>query len=464
MPNVRGSTNIEAVPPTARMPDAFLDADEIRAATFVRHVEIHDTLGSTNDRAAELARDPHIELPALVVARRQTAGRGRGKNTWWSADGALTFSVLLDPAALGISTANWPQLSLATAVAVCDALGADELSIRSEPARPDTAGSRTPSSHAPTARVSASNGPTTSCSTARKVCGILIESPGGAAPAKDRLIIGIGINVNNSWHSAPRCSRAERNRTLRSRLARPARLARHSDQSLLKAIRERIEQLAAHDPAALRRLAAALLVNGATRRSSNQWQLDRWHLLGNRYRRSARRRKRFWNASNLQRITVRTIRLSANRMRYPAGAHDERIRPLLVADRRFGAVARQHDRVVRQREELVVDRVAQRRRSCRRENRCGRCCRRTARRRRTRATVAPACTRARCGRSSGPALPARRARCRPPRTARLRAAYDRPAGLSIGKPNGADKIQLRIDQASPRRRRRSRAGTSASAA
>jgi BirA family biotin operon repressor/biotin-[acetyl-CoA-carboxylase] ligase len=31
-----------------------------------------------------------------------------------------------------------------------------------------------------------------------KACGILIESPGGSAPAKDRLIVGIGINVNNS--------------------------------------------------------------------------------------------------------------------------------------------------------------------------------------------------------------------------------------------------------------------------
>jgi BirA family biotin operon repressor/biotin-[acetyl-CoA-carboxylase] ligase len=37
----------------------------------------------------------------------------------------------------------------------------------------------------------------------RKVCGILIESPSGAAPAKDRLIIGIGINVNNTWLQAP---------------------------------------------------------------------------------------------------------------------------------------------------------------------------------------------------------------------------------------------------------------------
>src|SRR4051794_30035368 len=103
----------------------YIDADEIRASTFIRHVEMHESLGSTNDRAIELARDAKIELPALVVARVQTAGRGRGKNVWWSADGALTFSVLLNPGDLGISTANWPQLSLATAVAVCDAISVE---------------------------------------------------------------------------------------------------------------------------------------------------------------------------------------------------------------------------------------------------------------------------------------------------------------------------------------------------
>ena len=37
----------------------------------------------------------------------------------------------------------------------------------------------------------------------RKIAGILLESPAGLAPAKGRLIIGIGINVNNSWFGAP---------------------------------------------------------------------------------------------------------------------------------------------------------------------------------------------------------------------------------------------------------------------
>jgi BirA family biotin operon repressor/biotin-[acetyl-CoA-carboxylase] ligase len=162
------------------MADAFLDAEQIRATTFARHVEIHDTLGSTNDRALELARDSTIEVPALVAARRQTAGRGRSSNKWYAGEGALTFSVMLDPFAIGISTASWPQLSLSTAVAVCDALHRE----------------------APNA-VPAVKWPNDVLLDGGKVCGILIESPGGASPAKDRLVVGIGINVSNSWRTAP---------------------------------------------------------------------------------------------------------------------------------------------------------------------------------------------------------------------------------------------------------------------
>jgi BirA family biotin operon repressor/biotin-[acetyl-CoA-carboxylase] ligase len=172
------------------MPDAYLDADEIRASTFIRHVEIHETLGSTNDRAAELARDADIKLPALVAARHQTAGRGRGSNTWWSDDGALTFSIILDPTAFGISAAKWPQLSLTTAVAVCNALDF-ELNPKSEIRNPKSVGL-------------AIKWPNDIMLDDRKLCGILIESPGGLAPAKDRLVLGIGININNSLRAAPR--------------------------------------------------------------------------------------------------------------------------------------------------------------------------------------------------------------------------------------------------------------------
>jgi BirA family biotin operon repressor/biotin-[acetyl-CoA-carboxylase] ligase len=179
----------------------FVNADQLRGSTFIRHVEIHDTLDSTNNRAADLAHDAKVELPALVIARLQTAGRGRGNNTWWSADGALTFSVVIEPATVGISTANWPQLSLTTAVAICDGLElqiADcGLRIHENDPRPDI---QSPQSSFPLAI----KWPNDVMLDGAKVAGVLIESPSGSAPAKERLIIGIGINVNNSWQTAPR--------------------------------------------------------------------------------------------------------------------------------------------------------------------------------------------------------------------------------------------------------------------
>jgi BirA family biotin operon repressor/biotin-[acetyl-CoA-carboxylase] ligase len=163
------------------MADAFLDANEIRSSSFVRQVEIYDELGSTNDRAAELAGSLETPLPAIVVTRRQTAGRGRGTNRWWSTDGALTFSLLIDTSMHGVTTRDWPRLSLATAVAICDALtgelGAAHTGL-------------------------AIKWPNDVMLAGAKVSGILVESPAGAA-SRERLVIGVGINVNNSWSGAP---------------------------------------------------------------------------------------------------------------------------------------------------------------------------------------------------------------------------------------------------------------------
>jgi BirA family biotin operon repressor/biotin-[acetyl-CoA-carboxylase] ligase len=171
------------------------NADSIRAQTIVRHVEIHESLGSTNDRAKELAANSNTELPALIVARHQTAGRGRGQNKWWSGDGALAFSILLDPSTFDVSTAKWPQLSLATAVAICDALDF-ELNPQSESSSPAVAGNHR-------SLKLAIKWPNDVMLDDYKVAGILIESPATAVSARDCLIVGIGINVNNSWQNAP---------------------------------------------------------------------------------------------------------------------------------------------------------------------------------------------------------------------------------------------------------------------
>jgi BirA family biotin operon repressor/biotin-[acetyl-CoA-carboxylase] ligase len=61
-------------------------------------VEHHVTIGSTNDRARELARLGTPEI-AVIVADEQLAGRGRQNRSWYTPAGtALAFSLLTRPA------------------------------------------------------------------------------------------------------------------------------------------------------------------------------------------------------------------------------------------------------------------------------------------------------------------------------------------------------------------------------
>jgi BirA family biotin operon repressor/biotin-[acetyl-CoA-carboxylase] ligase len=52
-------------------------------------------LGSTNVQAALMRREGNLHAPAIVLAGRQTSGRGRGGNTWFSAGGSLTVTFAL---------------------------------------------------------------------------------------------------------------------------------------------------------------------------------------------------------------------------------------------------------------------------------------------------------------------------------------------------------------------------------
>jgi BirA family biotin operon repressor/biotin-[acetyl-CoA-carboxylase] ligase len=80
-------------------------------------------LDSTSDTARRLLEAGAVELPLAVWADRQTQGRGRGSNRWWSDAGSLTFTLAIDPAAYGLRPEHEPRLALATAVAVIGALG-----------------------------------------------------------------------------------------------------------------------------------------------------------------------------------------------------------------------------------------------------------------------------------------------------------------------------------------------------
>ena len=153
------------------------DTERLRRETFIAEVECHTELDSTNNRALALAANANSATPFLVLAERQTAGRGRGANAWWSAPGSLTFSLLFDAATIGVPLDRWPQVSLAAALAirqtVADVLPGDDVRVK---------------------------WPNDVFLRGKKVAGILVEIP----PVRpQRLVLGIGLNVNNSFAAAP---------------------------------------------------------------------------------------------------------------------------------------------------------------------------------------------------------------------------------------------------------------------
>ncbi len=102
--------------------------------------------------------------PVLLVAERQTAGRGRLNRPWASEPGAsLTFSL-----GLPMAPRDWSGLSLAVGVALADSLHPD-LRIK---------------------------WPNDLWLADRKLAGILIETAGaGGAGAARFVVVGVGINV-----------------------------------------------------------------------------------------------------------------------------------------------------------------------------------------------------------------------------------------------------------------------------
>jgi len=76
-------------------------------------VEYHDAIGSTNDRARELAAEGASDV--VVLANEQTGGRGRLQRAWSSPSGGIWMSIVLRP---DLPPARAPLLTLAAAVAV----------------------------------------------------------------------------------------------------------------------------------------------------------------------------------------------------------------------------------------------------------------------------------------------------------------------------------------------------------
>lgn len=119
-------------------------------------------VGSTNDYAREIAEE--VPEGIVVVAGRQSSGRGRKGRTWASPEGGLWMTVILKPR---VSPEHVPKLVFVGALAVVDALSHYEIPAEIK-------------------------WPNDVLVNGRKIAGILSE-----CRLNSFALLGIGLNVNN---------------------------------------------------------------------------------------------------------------------------------------------------------------------------------------------------------------------------------------------------------------------------
>ena len=141
----------------------------LRSAVFGHRIYYYPEIGSTNDRALDLAAGGEPEGSA-VLAEAQTGGRGRRDRTWHSpARLGIYVSIILRPL---VAAPRAPLFTFSAAVAVADALRE-------------------------VCRLQATiKWPNDVLAGRRKIAGILGESR-GSDPLIREMVLGIGINVNH---------------------------------------------------------------------------------------------------------------------------------------------------------------------------------------------------------------------------------------------------------------------------
>lgn len=142
------------------------DAEPLPEGFSLRHLA---SVGSTNDEASRLAAGG-APSGTIVLADRQTAGRGRLGRVWESAPGNLHASIILRPdCPLGAAS----QLSLLAGVALADVLA----------------------EHGPKSLDLKLKWPNDVLIEGAKVAGILLESAADKAGRLDHVVVGIGLNL-----------------------------------------------------------------------------------------------------------------------------------------------------------------------------------------------------------------------------------------------------------------------------
>jgi BirA family transcriptional regulator, biotin operon repressor / biotin---[acetyl-CoA-carboxylase] ligase len=154
----------------------MISADQIKDTLttnfFGKHIFVFESIDSTNNLAKSLSQSdaPH---GTVVFSEEQTAGRGRLQRSWISEKGKnLLFSIIVYPS---FGRDKIGLLPFTAAVAVCDAI------------------------EQTTSLIPKCKWPNDILINGKKVCGMLLEATG--TPLYDKIILGIGLNVNQTEFS-----------------------------------------------------------------------------------------------------------------------------------------------------------------------------------------------------------------------------------------------------------------------
>ena len=151
------------------------EAVERLGSPLAKQVDFHEEIGSTQERARELARGtPGAPHGTIVISKVQKGGRGRLARRWGSPPGGLWFSLVLRPR---IPAHLAPRFTQAAAVGVAKALWHFGVEARIKWPN-DLLVTGTGEAH-----------------TEGKICGILAEAGGGNGH-HDFILLGIGVNAN----------------------------------------------------------------------------------------------------------------------------------------------------------------------------------------------------------------------------------------------------------------------------
>lgn len=146
--------------------------DQLDTDRFGRSLRGYETVGSTNTAAAEWAREGAPD-GSVVVTEYQSAGRGRHGRTWTAKKGQnLMFSVVLRPS---LEADRLGLITVAASVAVAEAIEAFVAPHRA-----------------------ALKWPNDVLLEGRKTCGMLLESSLSGGQEAEVVMLGVGLNVNQT--------------------------------------------------------------------------------------------------------------------------------------------------------------------------------------------------------------------------------------------------------------------------